>query len=86
MDDDKKLDFLNDDQAPEAPRRKERRREERPKNNPKEDLGYRIKGLEEARTYPGMSQHDIAALDRSIAKLKQKQAEAKASQPEKDEV
>ena len=52
-----------------------------------EDLDYRIKGLEEAKMEPGMSPADIAALDRSIAKLKQKKAD-KAPKPEekKDEV
>ena len=66
--------LLDDQQAPEAPRKKERRREERPKNNPKEDLDYRIKGLEEAKTYPGYSPQDVAALERTIEDLKKKQA------------
>ena len=45
------------------------------KNGPSEDLAGRIKGLEHAKTYPEMSRADIAALDRSIAKLKAKLAE-----------
>lgn len=70
------MDPLLDDQTavPEAPRKKERRREERPKNNPKEDLGYRIKGLEQAKLEPGMSPQDLAALDRIIATLQEKLA------------
>jgi len=80
------MDPLLDDQpqAPEAPRKKERRREERPKNNPKEDLGYRISGLEQAKLEPGQSPADIAALNRSIEKLKAKQAEQ--NQPKTEEV
>jgi hypothetical protein len=79
------MDPLLDDQNQVVPRApsKERRREERPKNNPKEDLGYRIKGLEAAKMEPGMSPQDIAALDRSIAKLKEKQAEK--SEPKKED-
>lgn len=48
------------------------RRDEKPKISPKEDLQSRIKGLEEAKAYPDMSKADIAALDRTIAKLKEK--------------
>ena len=44
------------------------------KNGNSENLPYRIKGLEEAKTYPGMTAADIAALDRSIALLKAKLA------------
>jgi hypothetical protein len=58
---------------PTQPRRKER--EERPKNNIKEDLDYRIKGLEQAKSDPAMSRADIAALDRAISKLREKKAE-----------
>lgn len=73
------MDFLDPQPAPvqtPPPRRKER--EERPKNNIKEDLDYRIKGLEQAKQEPGMSPHDIAALNRSIAKLRLKKAEKEA--------
>lgn len=59
--------------APRAPKRKER--EERPKNNIKEDLDYRIKGMEGAKLETGMTSADIAALDRVIDKLKAKKAE-----------
>jgi|GEM_PF-4780653 hypothetical protein len=58
-----------------APRKKER--EERPKNSPKEDLNYMISGLEKAKTEPGMTNADIAALDRAIAKWKEKLAAKK---------
>ncbi|HEX9503275.1 MAG TPA: hypothetical protein VF974_03040 [Patescibacteria group bacterium] len=74
-------DFLDDKPAtPLPPRRKER--EERPKNSLKEDLDYRIKGLEQAKQEQSMSHADIAALDRSIAKLRLKKAE-KEQKPEK---
>jgi len=54
------------------------------KNGHSDDLPYRIKGLEESKTYPGMSPHDIAALDRSIAKLKLKLAEKNEPKPKED--
>ncbi len=78
------MDFLDEQKqaGPRAPS-KERRREERPKNNPKEDLGYRIKGLEAAKMEPGMSPADLAALDRSIEALKKKQAEK--NQPKQED-
>ena len=44
------------------------------KNGNADNLPYRIKGLEEAKTYPGMTAADIAALDRAIASLKAKLA------------
>ncbi len=56
----------------------QKRREEKPKVSPKEDLVYRIKGLEEAKMEAGMTRNDIAALDRVIAKLKAKQEAAAA--------
>lgn len=59
---------------------KDRRREDRPKNSPKEDLDYRIAGLEKAKLEPGMSSADVAALERVIAKLHEKKAE-KAVKP-----
>lgn len=37
-----------------------------------DNIPYRIAGLEKAKTYPGMSPQDISALDRVIAKLKEK--------------
>jgi hypothetical protein len=46
-----------------------------PKNGLAENLPYRIAGLEKAKTEPGMTPADIAALDRVIAKLKAKLAE-----------
>jgi hypothetical protein len=61
------------------------RRDDRPKNNPKEDLNYRISGLEEAKNEPGMTRNDIAALDRSIAKLKLKLAEKNAPKEKEEE-
>ena len=68
-------DLANDDKPtpPPPPRRKER--EERPKNSLKEDLDYRINGLEQAKTEPSMTNADIAALDRAITKLQMKKAE-----------
>lgn len=64
----------NDKTAPPAPRKREER-PERPKNSLKEDLGYRIKGLEQAKEEPGMNPADIAALERVIVKLRLKQEE-----------
>lgn len=52
-----------------------KREEGQPKNGLGDDLAYRIAGLEKAKTYPEMSRADIAALDRSIIKLKAKLAE-----------
>jgi hypothetical protein len=62
-----------------------RRRDDRPKVNPKEDYGYRIRGLEQTKLEPGMSPADIAALDRVIAKLKEKLATQKEPKPEDKE-
>jgi hypothetical protein len=67
---------LDQQSVPEAPRRRER--EERPKNSPSDNLPYRITGLEKAKTEPGMSPADLAALDRSIEKLKEKLAASNA--------
>ena len=76
------LDLQDDKPAPPpAPRRKER--EERPKNSPKEDLDYRIKGLEKTKLEPSMTQADISALNRVIAKLLEKKAEKEAIKPAK---
>jgi len=58
----------------------DRKRDDRPKQSPSENLDYRIKGLEQAKQEPNMTNADIAALDRAIAKLKEKQAE-KAPKP-----
>lgn len=64
-----------------------KREEGVPKNGFSEDLPYRIAGLEKAKIEPGMSPADIAALDRSIAKLKEKLAAANVpKQQEKEEV
>jgi len=46
-----------------------------PKNGPGDDLSSRISGLEKAKLFPEMSPADLAALDRSIAKLREKQTE-----------
>ena len=43
-----------------------------PKNGLGDNLPYRIAGLEKAKMEPGMTPLDIAALDRSITKLKEK--------------
>jgi hypothetical protein len=63
-----------DDKDDKQPERAVRKRDDRPKNSPSEDLNYRINGLEKAKTETGMTRADIAALDRSIAKLKEKLA------------
>ncbi len=63
-----------------------KREEGKPKNGLGDDLPYRITGLEKAKTEPGMSQADIAALDRVIVKLQAKLAEQKAPKKEEDEV
>jgi hypothetical protein len=60
-----------------------RRREDKPKTNIGDDLPRRIAGLEKARSEPGMTPADIAALNRSIAKLKEKLAE-KIPKPEQE--
>ena len=49
-----------------------KREEGVPKNGLGDDIPYRIAGLEKAKTFPEMTRADIAALDRSIAKLKEK--------------
>jgi len=67
----------------------ERRREERPKFSLKEDLDYRINGLEQTKLEPNMTVADKAALDRAIEKLKRQKAEklaAKAAKKDEDEV
>ncbi|MBX4204912.1 MAG: hypothetical protein KW788_01830 [Candidatus Doudnabacteria bacterium] len=51
-----------------------KREDGQPKNGPGDDLPGRIAGLEKAKLDPGMTSADIAALDRSIAKLKEKLA------------
>jgi len=50
------------------------KREESAPKNLGDNLPYRIKGLEQAKNDPGMTPADIAALDRVIAKLKEKLA------------
>ncbi|MEJ0021528.1 MAG: hypothetical protein WDN47_02995 [Candidatus Doudnabacteria bacterium] len=62
------MDSHNHKQAP----RGYKREEGVPKNGFGDNLPHRIAGLEKAKTEPGMSPADIAALDRSIAKLKEK--------------
>ena len=52
-----------------------KRREDSPRSGLEENLPYRIGGLEKAKTEPGMTPQDIAALDRVIEKLKIKLAE-----------
>lgn len=47
-------------------------RDDRPKVSPKEDAQNRIKALEAAKGDPDYSSADIAALDRVIARLKDK--------------
>ena len=66
------MDSDNHKQAP----RGYKREDGGPKNGPSEDLPSRISGLESAKSDPGMTPQDIAALDRMIAKLKDKLAEA----------
>lgn len=58
-----------------------KRREDSPRSGLEENLPYRINGLEKAKLEPGMTPKDIAALDRVIAKLKEKLA-AKNPKPE----
>ena len=62
------MDLNNQKSAP----RGYKREDGAPKNGFGDDLKYRIKVLEEAKTQPGMTPQDIAALDRLIAKLKEK--------------
>lgn len=56
-----------------------------PKNGPGDDLAARISGLEKAKTYPEMTRQDIAALDRLIAKLKEKLAAKTPAKTEEKE-
>jgi len=79
-----KFNFTSNSEA-DKPIRPVLKRDDRPKVSPKEDLDYRIKGLESAKMEPGMTGADIGALDRAIVKLKEKKAE-KEPKPEKDEV
>ncbi len=53
-----------------------------PKNGLGDNLPYRIAGLEKAKTYPDMTAADIAALDRTIAKLKEKLAAQNEPKPQ----
>ena len=62
-----------------------KREEGAPKNGLGEDLPYRISGLEKAKLEPGMSPADIAALDRSINKLKEKLAALNAPKVKEDD-
>jgi hypothetical protein len=55
-----------------------KREEGQPKNGPGDDIPGRIAGLEKARAFPEMTPADVAALDRAIAKLKEKQEALKA--------
>ncbi|MEO8065419.1 MAG: hypothetical protein ABI643_01005 [Candidatus Doudnabacteria bacterium] len=59
-----------------------RKKDDGPKNGNAENLPYRIAGLEKAKLEPGMSVLDIAALDRAIAKLKDKLAAKTESKKE----
>lgn len=52
-----------------------KRDDPKPKNGISDDIPGRIKGLEEAKTFEGMTPADIAALNRIIAKLKEKLAQ-----------
>ena len=70
---------------PQDDKPKKKEREERPKFSIKEDLDYRINGLEQAKLEPSMTNADKAALDRAIAKLKLKKAEKIAVKTEKKE-
>ena len=67
------------------PARGFKREEGVPKNGFGDDLNYRIKGLEEAKTQPGMTPQDIAALERVIVKLRTKLAEQNQSKEKKEE-
>ncbi len=79
-------DLLKDLKPAHVEKPKRRERDERPKYSTSEDLDYRINGLEKAKAEPNMSAADLAALDRSIAKLKEKRAEkAAAKAPVKKE-
>ena len=60
----------------------EKKSRRQPQNNLGDNLPYRIEGLEKAKTYPEMTHRDIAALDRSIAKLKAKLAASKEPRTE----
>jgi hypothetical protein len=51
-----------------------KREDGQPKNGPGDDLPSRISGLEKAKSDPGMTPQDIAALDRMIVRLKEKLA------------
>ncbi len=68
-----------DSNVPTRPVRK--KREESPRSGLENNLPYRINGLEQAKLEPGMTPQDIAALDRVIAKLKEKLA---ATEPKTD--
>jgi hypothetical protein len=63
-----------------------RKREDTPKTgNNGENLPYRINGLEQAKTDPGMTPQDIAALDRMIVRLKEKlEAKTEVKREEKE--
>jgi hypothetical protein len=61
-----------------------KRDDPKPKNGISDDLAGRIKGLELSKTYEGMSPADIAALDRMIAKLKEKLARPSQSQAQNE--
>lgn len=73
---------MNDDKQKPEPRGY-KREDGVPKNGFGDDLKYRIKGLEEAKSDPSMSPADIAALDRLIVKLKEKLGPA--NEPKKEE-
>jgi hypothetical protein len=61
-----------------------KRDDPKPKNGISDDLAGRIKGLELSKTYEEMTPADIAALDRIIAKLKEKLARPSQSQTQSE--
>ena len=73
---------MDSDNKTNPPTRK--KREDSPRAGLEENLPYRIGGLEKAKTEPGMTPADIAALDRVIAKLKAKLAEKEKPKTEKE--
>ena len=62
-----------------------KKKDDGPKNGNSDNLPYRINGLEKAKLEPGMSPQDIAALDRAIAKLKEKLATQPVAKREEKE-
>lgn len=73
------------DSHKQAPRGFKREDSNAPKNGNADNLPYRITGLEKAKLEPGMTADDIAALDRVIAKLKEKLAYQTGPKPASEE-